>query len=156
MPKKKLIMVVVPVVAIGTLLGLALTGVVSVPGLSPKKKSGAALYAQGAAAYAEKKEEVPVAKAPEEPKQAPKPHAEVPASDAEAGAKKLAQYWNNVPTPKLVELSKGFSETDLALVLVKMDPEKVAEFLSALDSRRSAKLSKELQRVASLVPKPSA
>lgn len=152
---KKVIVIVAPLVIIGGFFGLALTGVVNVPGLSPRKAKAPSLYGDGAKMYGDDKKDIePVAaKEPAKPKEPEKPLAAPPEVDADKGNKKLAQLWNNVPTAKLADMAKAFDDTELADVLVKMDPEKVAELLTAMDPKKSAKLSKELQRVASLVPK---
>ncbi|MBS1714737.1 MAG: hypothetical protein JST30_10425 [Armatimonadetes bacterium] len=148
---KKLLLLVLPVIVLGGgFVGLAVTGIVKVPGLTPKKPQVKPMYGETA-----KKDEAPK-KEPEKPKAKPddKPAvaaAPPPKIDAEAGAKKVGQLWNGVPTPQLVEIVKSYKDDELAKVLVLMDPEKVAELLAAVDAKRSAKLSKELQKVASIV-----
>lgn len=151
---KKVIMIVVPIIVLaGAFVGLAIGGVIKVPGLTPKKPKTAAMYGESASKlYVQPKEEAPIVKAPVK-KPVLKPVVETVKTDPELGSKKLAQLWNSLPTPKLVELAKFSKDTELAEVLIKMDPEKVAELLGALDANRSAKLSKELRRVASIVPK---
>ena len=147
---KKVLFIALPVLVLGGgFVGLAVSGVVKVPGLTPRKPKVQAMYGEGA-----KAPQKPVAEVP--PPQKP-PTKKVPAvavttvkSDPAAGNKKLAQLWNGMPTPKLVALAKAFKDQELAVVLIKMDPEKVAEFLSVLDPARSAKLSKELQKAAAI------
>ncbi len=160
---KKILIFVFPVVAIGGFVGLALAGIIKVPGLTPKKHSPGSLYGEQAAAqYGEPKD-----KGLDKPKVETKPPTSKVAgakppiavstndetSDPALGAKKLAQLWNGLPTERLVELCKSFTDKDLAPVLIKMDPEKVSDLLTALDASRSAKLSKELQKQASIVTK---
>ena len=151
---KKVIFIVLPILLLGGgFVGLAITGIIKVPGLTPKKAKAGSLYGENAAkVYTEPKTEVVVTK-PDETKPKVAPVVEVVKTDPEKGAKKIAQLWNNIPTVKLAELSKLYKDNELADVLVQMDPEKVAELLALLDAKRSAKLSKELQRVASVVPK---
>ena len=150
---KKILMIVVPILILGgSFLGLAMAGVVQVPGLSPRKTKPPGLYGEKKDSKPAEKAEAPAPPKKEKLKvEPPKVKAEV--KDESKGLKKLAQLWNNLPSAKLAEVAKEYSDKDLAPVLVAMDPEKVAEFLSLVDSKRSAKLSKELQRVASIVPK---
>ena len=149
---KKAIFVIIPLVLIGAVIGLAMAGVINIPGLTPKKAKPPTLYG-------DKDAKKPVEETNPAKKAVPKEPvttvAKVEKPDAEKGAKKLAQLWNNMPSAKLAEVAKEFQDKDLAPVLVVMDPEKVAELLGLLDSKRSAKLSKELQRVASVVSKPA-
>lgn len=149
---KKAILVIIPLVLIGAVIGLAMAGVVNIPGLTPKRAKPPTLYGD--------KDEKKATEEAKPPKQAPVKEpvvaeTKIEKPDAEKGAKKLAQLWNNMPSAKLAEVAKEFQDKDLAPVLVVMDPEKVAELLGLLDSKRSAKLSKELQRVASVVSKPA-
>jgi len=150
---KKVIFIVLPILLLGGgFVGLAIMGVVNVPGLTPPKK------AKPAPEYGEAKDKDLVAEA--KPK-TPNPKTPIlkpkgaPETDPEKGTKKLAQLWNNLPAAKLADVAKEFQDKDLAPILVAMDPEKVAELMGMLDAKRSAKLSKELQRVASIVPKPA-
>jgi hypothetical protein len=139
-------MIVAPLVLGGGVVGAALTGAVNIPGLTPKK-------AKPPAGYGERKDEKPAAKKPAAPpEEAPPAANKEPERDPEAGAKKLAQFWNNVETRRLVEIAKGYRDDDLAPILVKMDPEKVAEILAAIEPARATKLSQQIQSEASLVP----
>lgn len=150
---KKIILIVVPVLVLGgAFVALAVIGVIKVPGLTRKQPKPPVLYSQD-----KKKDEKPPAEPPKPvaKKAEPVKTPEGPKTDPVKGAKKLAQLWNSVPTPKLVELCKGFKDSELADVMVNMDPEKVAELLAMLDAKRSALLSKELRKVASVVPKPA-
>ena len=139
-------MIVAPLVLGGGVVGAALTGAVNIPGLTPKK-------AKPPTGYGEKKDEKPVAKKPTAPPvEDPPPTAKAPTTDPELGAKKLAQLWNNVETAKLVAIAKGYRDDDLAPILVKMDPEKVAEVLAAIEPARATKLSQQIQSEASVLP----
>lgn len=147
--KKKgplIVMIVAPLVLGGGVVGAALTGAVNIPGLTPKK-------GKPPAGYGEKKDEKPVAKKPAAPpEEEPAKPAKEPTTDPELGAKKLAQLWNNVETTKLVAIAKGYRDDDLAPILVKMDPEKVAEVLAAIEPARATKLSQQIQSEASVPP----
>lgn len=149
---KKAIFVIIPIVLIGAVVGLAMAGVINIPGLTPKKAKPPVLYGDKDAKKTEEEAKPPKKETPKEPV-VTTPKVEKP--DVEKGAKKLAQLWNNMPTAKLAEVAKEFQDKDLAPILVAMDPEKVAELLGLLEAKRSAKLSKELQRVASIVAKPA-
>lgn len=149
---KKILLIVLPILVLGGgFVGLAIAGVIKVPGLTPKKAKAAPLYGEAK----DKVEEKPKAAPKPKPTEAPAKPAEKPADkmDPEQGAKKLAGLWNSVPTDKLLEITKQFKDPELARVMVAMDPEKVSELLAAMDAKRSAKLSQELQRVASIVKK---
>ena len=71
--------------------------------------------------------------------------------DPEEGAGKLAKLWNEVETPQLLAIAKDWREPDLARVAIKMDAGKVAEMLSAMPPKRASALSREMQRLASIV-----
>ena len=149
---KKILLIVLPVLLLGGgFVGLAVAGVIKVPGLTPKKPVTKAMYGESAKKDDAKAPEAkkPVAKKADAP---PVAASKPPTVDPEAGAKKLAQLWNGIPTAQLVEIAKSYKDDELAKVLVVMDPEKVAEVLGVLDAKRSAKLSRELQRVASVLP----
>ncbi len=154
---KKILLIVLPIlVLVGAFVGLAMAGIIKIPGLTPKKKSPPNLYAQAKESDGSQTEVAsPPAKQETKKPQTAKVASNEPERDPSKGAKKLAQLWNNVSTPKLVELTKGFKDNELAVILNNMDPEKVAELLGQLDSTRSARLSRELQKVASIVPKSS-
>lgn len=72
--------------------------------------------------------------------------------DPEEGAAKLAKLWNEVDSKKLLAIAKDWKDPELARVTAKMDPAKVAEILSALPPKRASSLSREMQRLASIVP----
>ena len=147
---KKVLFIALPVLVLGGgFVGLAVSGVIKVPGLTPRKPKVQAMYGETPAAPAKKETDAPVAQKPPAKKE-PIVTVATAKSDPEAGNKKLAQLWNGMPTPKLVALAKSFKDNELAVVLIKMDPEKVAEFLTALEPGRSAKLSKELQKAAAV------
>lgn len=74
-----------------------------------------------------------------------------PTIDPEEGATKLAKLWNEVETPKLLAIAKDWKDPELARVATKMDPGKVAEVLGALPPKRASSLSREMQRLASVV-----
>ncbi|MCW5936222.1 MAG: hypothetical protein KIT11_02810 [Fimbriimonadaceae bacterium] len=148
------------VVLAAAVVGLALAGILKIPGVTPKKGGPAGLYGEAAGQYAETKdtplEQEPVAEKPPEP--APKrPPTQDQTDDPKQGAKRIAQLWNNLDGQKLAELAKAYKDPELAGVILQMDPEKASELLSTLDSARAAKLSKEIQKQASQVePKTGA
>lgn len=93
-------------------------------------------------------------KTPEAPPVVATPPAPKPMTkrDEDAGAAKLARLWNEVEAPKLLAIAKDWKERDLARVVVRMDAEKVAEVLSLLPPKRASALSREMQRLGSVVP----
>lgn len=155
---KKFLLILIPVIILGVGVGLAMTGIINVPGLSPKAKSkakSAQLYTEGkdpkVAASAPKKME-PIA-----PKKTTPPPAKVEVAaletKPEVGQKKLAKLWNELESTALQALTKDWKEPELASVLLKMDPTKVAELLTKVDAKRASNLSREMQKQASLVPR---
>lgn len=164
-PKKKgkglmiALVLVLPILIGGGALAAAKMGVIKVPGLTPAKQ-----VANAANAYDEKNEklelEVQTPPDKEEEKEVPKKLAAVkpqePKTDPEAGAKKLAGIWNNMEPTQIVTISASYKDDDLAFVLSKMEPEVVAEVLVAMpDPKRAAKLSQQIQELASIVPEPA-
>lgn len=72
--------------------------------------------------------------------------------DPDEGAGRLAKLWNEVETPKLLAIAKDWRDPELARVATRMDAGKVAELLSAMPPKRASALSREMQRLASVVP----
>lgn len=153
-----MILVVALVAVGGGIVGAALTGVIDIPGLTPKKGKHGALYGEGG----ERLYTETTAKAPPKPPPPPKRPAE-PEEDLEPivvvdpaqGAKKLATLWMELPAEKVRDLSKDWPVEDLASVLVAMDEEKAAKIIALLDASRASKLSREIQRISSKVPTPA-
>ncbi len=97
-----------------------------------------------------------VVKAP--PLAPPKTEAKKPKGPTlapEKGEETVAELWNGIEVTKLLEITKGYKDSELAKILLKMDADKVSEFLAALEGGRAAKLSRELQKQASVVPDPN-
>lgn len=143
----KIVMIVVPIVLIGGVFGAGKAGLVQIPGISPPKK-------KAPAKTEDTPEEAPAPTEPTpEPTPPPKPVAEAPkqTTDPEIGQKKLAALWAEINTPKLTEMTKDWKDPELAAILRKMDPTKVAEFLAALDAKKASALSREIQKQASLL-----
>jgi hypothetical protein len=169
---KKIVLIALPVVLLGVGAGLVLTGIIKVPGLSPKGKAAAKanqLYAEtkdpkdpknAKTAKDDKKveEKKPVvAKAPpKEDKKTPPPQVDAAVlveNKPEVGQKKLAKLWGEMEVPALNEITKDWKDPELAAVLVKMDSAKVAELLAVMEPKRASKISRELQKQASIVPR---
>ena len=77
---------------------------------------------------------------------------EKPKTDPDLGARQLAKIWNEIKTGDLVKIADGFDDDELGLVMFYMQKSKVAEVLAKVTPARAAKLSKEIQRLASIVP----
>lgn len=152
---KKLIIILIPIILLGTGAGLALTGIIKIPGITPKAKAKATQL------YTESPETKVVDTKPEAAAPAPakKPIAKPPKVEAdilvenkpEAGQKKVAKLWNEIEAPALVAMVRDWKDPELAGILIKMDAAKVAELLSALDPKRASSISRELQKQASIV-----
>lgn len=146
----KPLLIVIPIAIIGSIVGAGMTGVIDIPGLTPAKK-----------AAKQNKKEPPKASASPAPTldaersapadNTPRSVAKV-LSDPQLGNRRLAKLWNEIDTGRLIPILGDWKDRDLALVLAKMDPAKTAEVLAALKPARASKLSRELLRLASLVP----
>lgn len=156
----KMLMIVAPIVIIGIVAGLGFSGVIQIPGITPKKaaKAGAAMYAQ--------KDDKPLAQKAPATTAPPKPSDKTTAppkkvadskpvkKDAEQGADALAGVWNDVQTPQLLKIADKWKDDDFARVLSHMDSSKVAEILESLAQtkpERASKLSRTLQDLGSVV-----
>jgi hypothetical protein len=156
----KPLFIVVPILLIGGTVGAAFMGVINVPGVTPAKKAEAKAKpnaepeqtAEGS--ESEPSEPTDVDQAPietDEPSLTEDKPA-TPQSDPVQGAKALAKYWDAIETNRLLPITDTYSEPDLARILIHMQKSKVAEILGAVTPDRAAKLSRELQKLASVVP----
>lgn len=156
----KMLMVIAPVVIIGVVAGLGFSGVIQIPGITPKKaaKAGAAMYAQKDDKALAQKGPATTAppKTPDKTNPPPKKVTDSKAAkkDAEQGADALATVWNDVQTPDLLKIAEKWKDDDFARVLAHMDSSKVAEILESLAQtkpERASKLSRALQDLGSVV-----
>ncbi len=163
----KWLLIVAPIVIVGIIAGLGVSGVIKIPGLSPAKsaKSAAINYGADSEKAPLKAASIPTTKtatpAKRDAKQ-PKSEAKPAKKDVDQGADALATVWNEIKTPELISISKDWKDDDLVKVLVHMDNDKVAKFLDELakgdedtrvkgDPLRASKLSKVLQDLGSIV-----
>jgi hypothetical protein len=143
------ILAVVVVILGGGFFGLAKSGMVQVPGLSPAKKP----QPEAPKEEPEKaKQAVPL----KEKKAKPQPpqvqiSSEVKRVDPEEGNARLAKLWNEVETKNLLEIVKDWKDLELAAVLSRMSADKVAELLAEMEPKRASRLSREIQKKASLL-----
>jgi hypothetical protein len=151
---------ILPVVVLGAGVGLVMTGVINVPGVSPKaKKAASALYTGGKdPAKKPVAQQTPAVTPPAEKPAEPKVTAVPSKIKPELGDERLASLWNEIPDAALIELIKDWKDTDVAKVLVKMEDDKVAKVIAGMkDTKRASRLTKALQKEASIVPqKPEA
>ena len=129
---KKIILIVVPVVLIGAVLGLAFLGVIDIPGISPKKKP------KNAIAKKEPEKKAPI----------PKPKTDAPLKNPQKGYDAVAKLWNELEPTKVVPLIDKWKDDELAAIFMKMDPEKVTAILSELKPERAAQVTRAIQRRA--------
>lgn len=161
----KAAMIAIPVLILAV-VGLALTGIINIPGLSPKQKAKVAALnytADKDAATKDKKAKPPTAKKGTPPK--PKVKVTLMEKDAKKGAEALAEVWNEVKIPELTQITASWKDEDLAKVLVYMDTGKVAKFLEQISKgdepkvkgnpARASNLSKRLQELGSIVLAPA-
>lgn len=152
----KALFIIVPILLVGGAFGAAKMGVVQIPGISPKKVVAKKQEPEKEQELAQEQGQQPEQPQGQEQVQeqdlAPttQPITETP-TDPEAGAKALAKYWDAIPTNKLIPITDTYTEKDLALVLQFMQKPKVAEIMGAIDADRAANLSRELQRLASII-----
>jgi hypothetical protein len=163
-PKKKgiLLPILAGVVLLGLLGGggfLVATGRVKLP-----TAGGPAQPSAKPKAVANKEatsQSPPAAKTPARPRtqarrQATPPPVRPPQAkakqDVALGAKKIAKVWERIEAARLAEMVKDYKEPELAQIVVRMDPRKAADLLSVLEPPRAAKVSREMQRLASIVP----
>lgn len=168
-PKKKgkgcgcAIAVVVLLLLVGGVLASVRFGMlklpVNIPGITPSGRPSPPLYGEGADMYApdaavEAPEDTePAAPAPEpEPTLPERAQAAPTVVDEEQGARRLARTWNAMKPEDLVRLvERGWTDEELARVLLHMDPQNVARLLSAMDPEQASRVSRELQAQASVV-----
>jgi flagellar motility protein MotE (MotC chaperone) len=132
---KKILLIVGPLLLIGSVVGLGVMGIIPIPGLSPAKKKNHA-----AALYTEQKE-MPVVK-----KEPPKTEPEKPAGpNLEKGRQELAKVWNELEPAAIVAIVDKWTDEDVAQQLRYLDTEKSAAVLALLKPERASKVSKVLQ-----------
>lgn len=154
----KVVLILVALLAVvGGVLFAGWKGLIRIPGITPAKKSAAAqaLYGEQTAGQTADKDKKPEAKkqpAPGAAAQNPKKH-EAPKADLAKGRKKLAKLWEQLEAKRLAELISDWRDDEAASVLALMDNAKVARLLGELEPRRASKLSREIQKAASL-PEP--
>ena len=152
---KKVLMILIPLLLIGG--GVAAFFLGLIPGTKKKPAPVAALPAG-----ADKKDPT---KAIDKPKGELAPSLAKPVKatpkdsiDAQKGAERLADLWNQMDTETLVKIIADWKDPDLVKVLSTMDDGKVAELMTAIAKdkpARASKLSKQLQQLASVVPAPA-
>ncbi len=127
----------------GAVFGLAMTGKINIPGVTPKKKAIPPPVA--------KKATKPVV--PEKEPEAAKDVKSVQSPESvKQGAIKLAEVWNEMPTENLIKVVDKWQPSDLAIVLNEMDPEKVAQVLGAMKPEKASNVSQQLRSVAAQIP----
>jgi hypothetical protein len=159
----KPLLIILPILLIGGTIGAAYMGVIQVPGVTPKKAEAAKTEeAQPTEEEATQEESASQttedfqSSAPSSPDQSELPNSRTSeqAPNAAQGAKALAKYWDEISIQKLIPITDAYGERDLAQVLFFMQRTKVAELLSSVTAERAAKLSRELQHLASARVEP--
>lgn len=135
------VILLVLVISVGAAIGLAMTGKINIPGLTPKKKPIPA-------AVPTEKKKLPVdsTKKEPEPEKAPAP------TNTKQGAAKVAEVWNEMQTADLAKLIEKWKPTELAIVLNEMDAAKVASVLALMKPERASNVSLEMQKIAAQIP----
>lgn len=134
----------------GGVVGAAMMGVLDIPGLTPKKHA----QAPKATGEGDDKKDLPkVSKAPpleSTLKPAPKAKTGSVALDPEKGMKRVATLWNSLTTEALEKIVSDWKDPELAAVLRFMEPEKASALLARVAPARASRLSKEIQKLASI------
>ena len=159
----KPLLIILPILLIGGTIGAAYMGVINVPGVTPTKAKAAnpeeAQPGEEEATQEQSTSETTEdfqAASPSSPNSqtAELPNSQTSMPDAAQGAKALAKYWDEISIQKLIPITDAYGEKDLAQVLFFMQRTKVAELLSSVTAERAAKLSRELQHLASASVEP--
>lgn len=72
--------------------------------------------------------------------------------DPDKGARSLAKVWERMPSDRLALVVATYQDPALARVLSRMDPKKAAGVLALLPPGRAARLSQQMEALASRVP----
>ena len=129
---------------VGAVLGLAMSGKINIPGVTPKKKpipAAAATVKPKPPVVQPKKEDKPI-----ETTKAPT------AAENKLGYTKVAEVWNEMPIEKLSKIVDKWKPTELARILNEMDPTKVAEILGGMTPDKASNVSLELKAIAAQSP----
>ncbi len=156
---KKLILILVPLVAVIGVTIAGVMGIIPIPGLSPSKKKPPTLYGESASKEDPKTASTKTEPAPTATARIPSPPKVVkaetpPTPDLQKGAKKIARLWNLIDSSKLLPVTEKWKDVDLARVLAFMESDKAAMLLSLMAPDRASKLSLEIQKEASNPPTP--
>lgn len=147
----------------GVYVGLVQAGKVKNPAVKsmianltkPKPKTPAEQLAQQKPAEAVSEPAAPEEPKVEEeqapPKKKPKPVPQ-PTIDPEVGAKKIALVWDTMEPDAVVKVAKTYKDAEFARVLSQMETEKVGAILAALDPKRAAKVSRQIEQMGSVIP----
>lgn len=163
----KALLIIVPILLVGGVFGAGFMGVINIPGVTPKKAVSKAeeMYGEGAEdMYGEGAEDM-YGEGIEDPndlvldeaveeetvQEEPETVVQEPTLDPDKGAQQIAKYWDEIKPDKLVPILAGYEDAELALVLYNMKRENVAKLLEQIDPERAARLSKEIQKLASVV-----
>jgi hypothetical protein len=156
----KALFIIVPILLIGGALGAASMGIINVPGVTPKKAEAKKTAEEAEqpqddeSTQTDTVEDQQVTSGAQTQEPASEPARSEPPkanTNPEQGAKALAKYWDEIDIAKLIPITETYKEQELAQVLFFMQKTKVAELLSAVSADRAARLSRELQRLASVV-----
>lgn len=143
-PGKLALVLGLPIALGGIGFALGRLGYVSIPGITPPAPE---------AQEEEQPEQPPVEMidfAPEQ-EEAAQPSVPPVQTDEEQGAKTLARVWNDIDARQLLPVAERYRDQELAQVLLVMESKKTAELLALMPPDRAAKLSQEIQDLASIV-----
>ncbi len=142
----------IPVLAGIGLFGAIQGGLIKSPLVSNKPPTQEELDKK--AAEEKPPEETTPQPAPEpepEPEEEPEPAPQY-VQDPEVGAEEIALIWSGIEPATIAEMSSAYKDAELARIISKMNAKKAGAVLSALKPERAAKVSREIEKQASLVP----
>jgi len=159
----KPLLIILPILLIGGTVGAAYMGVINVPGVTPTK-TDATITEEAQPTEEEAAPEQSTSETTEDFQSTASTNPNQPEqirtnpNNAEPniaqGAKALAKYWDEISVQRLIPITDAYGDKDLAHVLFFMQRTKVAELLSSVSADRAAKLSRELQQLASEPTQP--
>lgn len=126
-------------------------GLVQIPGISPAKKAAKKPDEKPKVEVEAKKVTPPKPKLQEPPRK-----KETPTNDPAKGVEAIAGVWAGLKPDQLLPIASRYKDGELAEILLMMDARKTASLLALMPADRAAKLSRELQKRASIIESPEA
>lgn len=159
---KKFILIFGPLLLLAaTGVGLAVFGVIDIPGVTPvqkqrvvdasKDQAGGLLWTliQPASSVAKQMDDAAKVAQKAASKLPPPPTSTI---DPDLGDAKLAMVWNDLDVDQLQKITTKWQPAAVAKILGKMDGDQVTKYLDAIDPARADQICRAMQAIASKVP----